>query len=58
MCVTNRHDMTLDVKAALNPNITNQPTKQPLSVCLVENWLSRDLSIRTVHTKRREYPVG
>ena len=26
MCVTDRHDMTLAVKVALNPNITNQPT--------------------------------
>ena len=26
MCVTNRHDMTLAVKVALNPNKTNQPT--------------------------------
>ena len=27
MCVTDRHDMTLAVKVALNPNTTNQPTK-------------------------------
>ena len=26
MCVTDRHDMTLAVKVALNPNITNQLT--------------------------------
>ena len=26
MCVTDRHDMTLAVKVALNPNTTNQPT--------------------------------
>ena len=26
MCVTDRHDMTLSVKVALNPNTTNQPT--------------------------------
>ena len=26
-CVTDRHDMTLAVKVALNPNTTNQPTK-------------------------------
>ena len=26
MCVTDRHDMTLGVKVALNPNTTNQPT--------------------------------
>ena len=26
MCVTDRHDMTLAVKVALNPNSTNQPT--------------------------------
>ena len=25
MCVTDRHDMTLVVKVALNPNTTNQP---------------------------------
>ena len=25
MCVTDRHDMTLAVKVALNPNTTNQP---------------------------------
>ena len=28
MCVTDRHDMTLAVKVALNPNTTNQPTNQ------------------------------
>ena len=28
MWVTDRHDMTLDVKAALNLNTTNQPTNQ------------------------------
>ena len=27
MCVTDRHDMTIAVKVALNPNTTNQPTK-------------------------------
>ena len=27
MCVTDRHDMTLAVKLALNPNTTNQPTE-------------------------------
>ena len=27
ICVTDRHDMTLAVKVALNPNTTNQPTK-------------------------------
>ena len=27
MCVTYRHDMTLAVKEALNPNTTNQPIK-------------------------------
>ena len=26
ICVTDRHDMTLVVKVALNPNTTNQPT--------------------------------
>ena len=26
MCVTDRHDMTLAVKAALNPNTTDQPS--------------------------------
>ena len=26
MCVTDRHDMTLAVKVALNSNTTNQPT--------------------------------
>ena len=26
MCVTDRHDMTLAVKVALNPNTTNQPS--------------------------------
>ena len=26
MCITDRHDMTLAVKVALNPNTTNQPT--------------------------------
>ena len=25
MCVTDRHDMTLAVKAVLNPNANNQP---------------------------------
>ena len=30
MCVTDRHDMTLAVKVALNPNTTNQPTNQPV----------------------------
>ena len=25
MCVTDRHDMTLAVEVALNPNTTNQP---------------------------------
>ena len=29
ICVTDRHDMTLAVKVALNPNTTNQPTNQP-----------------------------
>ena len=29
ICVTNRHDMTLAVKVALNPNTTNQPTNDP-----------------------------
>ena len=28
MCVTDRHDMTLAVKVALNPNTTNQPTSK------------------------------
>ena len=28
ICVTDRHDMTLAVKVALNPNTTNQPTNQ------------------------------
>ena len=27
MCVTDRHDMSLAVKVAINPNITNQPSK-------------------------------
>ena len=27
MCITDRHDMTLAVKVALNPNTTNQPSK-------------------------------
>ena len=27
VCVTDRHDMTLAVKVALNPNTTNQQTK-------------------------------
>ena len=27
MCVTDRHDMTIAVKTALNPNTTNQPIK-------------------------------
>ena len=26
MCVTDRHDITVAVKVALNPNTTNQPT--------------------------------
>ena len=26
MCVTDRHDITLAVKVAFNPNTTNQPT--------------------------------
>ena len=26
MCLTDRHDMTLAVKVAFNPNTTNQPT--------------------------------
>ena len=26
MCVIDHHDMTLAVKVALNPNLTNQPT--------------------------------
>ena len=30
ICVTDRHDMTLDVKVALNSNTTNQPTNQPI----------------------------
>ena len=29
MYVTDRHDMTLAVKVALNPNTTNQLTNQP-----------------------------
>ena len=28
MLVTDRHDMTLAVKVALNPNTTNQPKKE------------------------------
>ena len=28
ICVTDRHDMTLAVKVALNPNTTNQPTNK------------------------------
>ena len=28
MCVTDRHDMTLAVKVALNPNTTNQQLAQ------------------------------
>ena len=31
MCITDRHDMTLAVKVALNPNTTNQSTKGYLS---------------------------
>ena len=27
-CVTDRHDMTLAVKEALNPNTTNKPTEE------------------------------
>ena len=30
ICVTDRHDMTLAVKVALNPNTTNQPMFPPL----------------------------
>ena len=40
--VTDRHDMTLAVKVALNPNTTNQPTnyqgwrfKKRISVCVI-----------------------
>ena len=32
MCVTDRHDMTLAVKVALNPNTTNQPRETILTV--------------------------
>ena len=32
MCVNDRHDMTLAVKVALNPNTTNQPTNQALGL--------------------------
>ena len=28
MCVTDRHDMTLAVKVALNPNTTNKPNQR------------------------------
>ena len=35
MCVTDRHDMTLAVKVALNPITTNQPSQgcQKVSLC-------------------------
>ena len=38
MCVTGRHDMTLAVKVALNPNTTNQPSN--CSLCGPENQLT------------------
>ena len=42
MCVTDRHDMTLAVKVALNPSKTNQPIKQLLIFLVVK---TRDFSL-------------
>ena len=41
MCVTDRHDMTLTVKVALNPNAINQSIKSRLyqGVYHFEIWL-------------------
>ena len=36
MCVTDRHDMTLAVKVALNPDTTNQPTC--ISFMIILSW--------------------
>ena len=37
MCVTDRHDMTLAVKVALNPNKTNQPDAVVKQANFVDN---------------------
>ena len=39
MCVTDRHDMTLAVKVALNPNTTNQPIRLCAGIFLLSVWL-------------------
>ena len=40
MCVTDRHDMTLAVKVALNPDTTNQPIQKL--------WLPRQQNFKKV----------
>ena len=37
MCVTDRHDMTLAVKVALNPNTTNQPSNSAAKEYIMSN---------------------
>ena len=46
MCATDRHDTTLALKVALNPNTTNQPIVFFSKICKLEcnttpDWLNR-----------------
>ena len=44
MCVTDRHDMTLDVKVALNPNTAN--TASPFLTVFSKDLLCRHVKTR------------
>ena len=41
MCVSDRHDMTLAVKVALNPNTTNQPNLIYLRIASLTRGIER-----------------
>ena len=48
MCATDRHDVTLGVKVALNPNTTNQPVIPSfVHVCIYFEWFSLVAIFRT-----------
>ena len=40
MCVTDRHDMTLAVKVALNPNTTNQPRNTYIELSFIKKIIT------------------
>ena len=49
MCVTDRHDMTLAVKVALNPNSTNQPTNNSAMNLSSHFLLNKPKTLSQIH---------